>query len=43
MIDRAMQSLYLMALEPIAETTADNCSYGFRLQRATHDAIEHCF
>lgn len=41
--DRAMQALYMLALEPIAETTADNCSYGFRPQRSTHDAIEHCF
>lgn len=30
MKDRAMQALYLMALEPVAETTADNNSYGFR-------------
>ena len=28
MKDRAMQALYLMALEPVAETTADNNSYG---------------
>ncbi len=27
---RAMQALYLLALEPIAETTADPNSYGFR-------------
>jgi RNA-directed DNA polymerase len=43
MHDRAMQALYLLALEPIAETTADPCSYGFRSQRSTADAIEHCF
>jgi RNA-directed DNA polymerase len=43
MHDRAMQALYLLALEPIAETTADRCSYGFRSQRSTADAIEHCF
>ena len=30
MKDRAMQALYLLALEPIAETTADRNSYGFR-------------
>ena len=29
MLDRAMQALYLLALEPIAETTADRHSYGF--------------
>ena len=30
MHDRAMQALYLMALEPVAETQADIHSYGFR-------------
>jgi RNA-directed DNA polymerase len=43
MIDRAMQSLHLLALEPIAETTADKNSYGFRAERNTADAIEQCF
>nr|WP_231098935.1 RNA-directed DNA polymerase [Aggregatibacter actinomycetemcomitans] len=33
--------LYLLALQPIAETTADNNSYGFRLNRSTTDAISH--
>jgi RNA-directed DNA polymerase len=41
--DRAMQALYLLALEPIAETTADPNSYGFRPGRSTADAIEQCF
>jgi RNA-directed DNA polymerase len=41
--DRAMQALYLLALEPIAETTADPNSYGFRHQRSTADAIEQCY
>lgn len=41
--DRAMQALYLMALDPIAETTGDNCSYGFRKERCAHDAIGQCF
>jgi RNA-directed DNA polymerase len=41
--DRAMQAVYLLALEPVAETTADTCSYGFRRERSTHDAIERCF
>ena len=31
MTDRAMQALYLLALEPIAETTGDPNSYGFRI------------
>jgi RNA-directed DNA polymerase len=43
MLDRAMQALYLLALDPIAETTADPNSYGFRLERSTADAIEQCF
>ena len=42
MKDRAMQALYLMALEPVAETTADNNSYGFRKERSTFDAREQC-
>ncbi len=40
---RAMQALYLLALEPIAETTADPNSYGFRPLRSTADAREQCF
>lgn len=40
MRDRAMQALYLMALEPITETTADANSYGFRKFRSTADAID---
>lgn len=43
MKDRAMQALYLMALDPIAETTGDTHSYGFRKHRCIHDAIEQCF
>lgn len=43
MKDRAMQTLYSFALQPIAETTADPNSYGFRVGRGTHDAIEQCF
>lgn len=38
-----MQALYLLALEPIAETTADPNSFGFRQARSTADAIEQCF
>src|SRR5450759_167611 len=40
---RSMQALYLLALDPIAETTADPNSYGFRPGRSTADAIEQCF
>jgi RNA-directed DNA polymerase len=43
MKDRAMQALYLLALDPIAETQADPNSYGFRTHRAPADAIEQCF
>lgn len=43
MTDRAMQTLYKFSLEPIAETYADPNSYGFRIGRSTHDAIEQCF
>ena len=35
-----MQALYLMALEPVTETTADANSYGFRKFRSTADAID---
>ena len=42
-MDRAHQALHLLALEPIAETTADINSYGFRPKRSTADAIEQCF
>lgn len=38
-----MQALYLLALEPIAETMADKNSYGFRPYRSCADAIELCF
>lgn len=43
MRDRAMQALYLLALEPVSETRADRNSYGFRPHRACADAIEQCF
>ena len=43
MKDRAMQALHLLALDPVAETTADKNSYGFRQQRSCADAIEQCF
>ena len=43
MSDRAMQALYLLALEPIAEIQADKHSYGFRPKRSAADAIGQCF
>ena len=41
--DLAMQALHKLALEPIAETTGDQNSYGFRPERCTADAICHLF
>ncbi|CAM5421871.1 group II intron reverse transcriptase/maturase [Sphingobium scionense] len=43
MKDRAMQALHLLALLPIAETTADPNSYGFRPKRGSRDAAEQCY
>ena len=43
MADRAMQTVYLFALAPIAEVTGDRNSYGFRRERATADAMAQCF
>jgi RNA-directed DNA polymerase len=39
MADRAMQALYLLGLDPIAESQADGHSYGFRLERRCADAL----
>ena len=43
MSDRAMQALQLLALEPVAETTADRISFGFRRYRSPEDAREYAF
>ena len=43
MEDRARQAVYLQVLQPIAETTADRNSYGFRPKRRCADAIDQCF
>ena len=43
MYDRAMQTLYALALEPVAETTGDNISFGFRRGRSAKDACEQIF
>jgi RNA-directed DNA polymerase len=43
MYDRAMQALYKLALAPVAETTADLNSYGFREGRRCADAIAAAF
>jgi RNA-directed DNA polymerase len=43
MFDRAMQALYLFALDPVAECSSDPNSYGFRKGRSTHDACGQLF
>ena len=41
MKDRAMQALYLLALDPIAEHRADPHSFGFRRERCCADAMDY--
>lgn len=43
MLDRCQQALHTLAVLPVAETTADWNSYGFRPERCTADAIEQIF
>lgn len=43
MLDRTMQALFLLAMEPAAECHADPNSYGFRKGRSTHDARSQLF
>jgi RNA-directed DNA polymerase len=43
MHDRALQALYKLALAPVAETTADGNSHGFREGRSCADAIAAAF
>ena len=43
MYDRAIQSLYALALEPIAEIMSDTRSFGFRRHRSTKDACQQIF
>ena len=43
MKDRAMQALYLLALDPVLETVSDPNSYGFRKSRSTADAMSQIF
>ena len=42
MKDRATQTLYKFATEPISELMADEHSYGFRPRRSTRDALIRC-
>ena len=39
--DRAIQSLYQMAVDPVVECGSDPNSYGFRKGRSQHDAIAY--
>lgn len=41
--DRAMQALYQLSLDPIAECILDHQSFGFRKYRSTKDACEYLF
>lgn len=43
MNDRAQQALHKLALAPVAETTADKNSYGFREGRSCADAVAAAF
>lgn len=43
MLDRAMQALHLLALDPVCESGSDPNSYGFRKNRSTHDAMSQLF
>ena len=43
MYDRAMQTLYALALEPVAEVSGDHVSFGFRRGRSAKDACEQIF
>jgi RNA-directed DNA polymerase len=43
MLDKAQQTLHLLALDPVSETLADKNSYGFRPKRSIQDAIQQCF
>ena len=43
MIDRIIQDILRMTLEPITEYHASDNSYGFRPKRSCHDAIAHLF
>jgi len=41
--DRCEQALDLLALDPVSETLADPCSYGFRKARSPQDAMARGF
>lgn len=39
MIDRAVQAVYHMGIDPAVEARSDKNSFGFRKSRSTHDAV----
>ena len=39
MIDRAIQAVYHLGVDPAVEATSDPNSFGFRKHRSSHDAI----
>ena len=41
MIDRAVQAVYLLAVDPVVEVRSDPNSFGFRKGRSQHDAIAY--
>jgi len=43
MYDRAMQGLYALSLDPIAEAMGDITSFAFRKNRSIHDAGQYLF
>lgn len=43
MYDRAMQTLYALALEPVAETTGDHISFGFRKEEVLKMPVNRYF
>ena len=43
MFDRGIQALHKLGLEPVAECTGDENSYGFRPERSAQDAAEQVF
>jgi RNA-directed DNA polymerase len=43
MVDRAMQAVEAMALDPIIDSMSDRTSFGFRKSRSCQDAMEQLF
>lgn len=41
LLDRAVQAVYHLAVDPVVETRSDRNSYGFRKGRSQHDAIAY--